>query len=70
MLESKNETLRCPSCSMQMHLVRVVPRLGGLAELRSYKCKSCGTTLTRFADEQLNLPPIDKLVAKGSDIGC
>ena len=30
------------ACGGRMTLVRVHPRVGGLAELRSYRCETCG----------------------------
>lgn len=36
----------CPKCAGVMKLVRTAPRLGGLPELRTYRCEPCGTAFT------------------------
>jgi hypothetical protein len=33
-----------------MHLVRTVPGIGGLPELRVYSCKTCGVSFTKAAE--------------------
>jgi DNA-directed RNA polymerase subunit RPC12/RpoP len=40
----------CPNCGKPMRLVRSVPKIGALPELRTYNCSSCGETVTE-ADE-------------------
>ena len=45
-----SEDPTCPSCGKPMLLVRVIPGIGGLAELRVYSCKTCGVSVTRAAD--------------------
>jgi hypothetical protein len=32
----------CPSCTQPMRLVPRTPRLGGLPELMTFECESCG----------------------------
>jgi C4-type Zn-finger protein len=32
----------CPSCTQPMRLVRRTPRFGGLPELMTFECESCG----------------------------
>jgi hypothetical protein len=39
----------CPSCRKPMTLVRVTPRLGGLAELRTFACEPCVVVVTEAA---------------------
>jgi hypothetical protein len=36
----------CPNCGKPMILVRSVPKIGALPELRTYNCRSCGETVT------------------------
>jgi hypothetical protein len=40
------ESPDCPHCSGAMALVRVLPKLGGLPELRTYQCVECKEVLT------------------------
>ena len=40
----------CPSCGKALRLTRVMPRLGGRTELRTYGCQRCGVWLTEAAD--------------------
>jgi len=49
----KAETVLCPSCNTPMTLVRVTPRLGGMAELHTFECKACSAVLTEVADDRL-----------------
>jgi hypothetical protein len=39
----------CPTCTRPMVFVRSLPRLGGLAELRTYECTGCREVLSREA---------------------
>ena len=50
----KLEAVLCPSCNAPMTLVRVTPRLGGMAELHTFKCKVCSAVLTEVADDRLS----------------
>jgi hypothetical protein len=50
----KAETVLCPSCNAPMTLVRVTPRLGGMAELHTFECKACSAVLTEVADDRLS----------------
>ncbi len=50
----KAETVLCPSCNAPMTLVRVTPRLGGMAELHTFECKVCRAVLTEVADDRLS----------------
>jgi hypothetical protein len=36
----------CPRCRKPMSLVRSLPKIGGLLELRTYQCRSCAETVT------------------------
>lgn len=48
MNETKNvPEERCPACGNVMRVVRVVPRVAGHAELRSFKCATCGEIITK-----------------------
>jgi len=49
-------TVLCPSCRTAMTLARTTPRLGGMPELRSFECKSCGTILTEAVDNRSSPP--------------
>jgi hypothetical protein len=40
----------CPSCGKPMHLMRTIPGIGGLPELRVYSCRQCGVSLTEAED--------------------
>jgi predicted RNA-binding Zn-ribbon protein involved in translation (DUF1610 family) len=40
----------CPNCGKPMILVRSVPKIDALPELRTYNCRSCGEAVTE-ADE-------------------
>jgi hypothetical protein len=40
----------CPRCGGPMKLVRSVPRLGGLPELRAFSCSACGEVETQEVD--------------------
>jgi transposase-like protein len=42
----------CPHCGQPMRLARIVPRLGGLPELRTYECRACGVSFTQAAQQQ------------------
>jgi hypothetical protein len=41
----------CPSCGRMLSLTRTIPRMNGLAELRTYGCKECGVWVTEAADD-------------------
>jgi hypothetical protein len=43
------KVLLCPNCGGPMHLVRVVPRAGGLPELLSFECNVCKVVVTEPA---------------------
>lgn len=36
----------CEKCECNMKLVRTIPKLGGLPELKTYRCASCGAVKT------------------------
>jgi ribosomal protein L37AE/L43A len=36
----------CPSCGKPMRLTRIIPKFGGLPELRSWGCAGCGVHFT------------------------
>ena len=36
----------CPNCGRTMHVMRIVARTGGLANLRTCSCGECGVSLT------------------------
>ena len=40
----------CPNCGKPMHLVRTIPGIGGLPELRVYSCRACGVSLTEATE--------------------
>lgn len=59
----------CPACDGRMSLVRVLPKLGGLPELRTFRCAGCGATETfeenSLSDSgQLTSPNCDRAAAK------
>ena len=37
----------CPHCGKPMPLVRTIPGIGGLPELRVYSCRQCGVSITQ-----------------------
>jgi phage FluMu protein Com len=43
--------IRCGHCDATMKCVGTVPRLGGLPELRTYRCPHCSQVKTVMADE-------------------
>jgi hypothetical protein len=40
----------CPSCGRALHLSRITPGTGGLADLRTYACRTCGVWVTEADD--------------------
>lgn len=42
----------CPHCGQPMRLMRTVPRLGGLPELRTFECRPCGVCLTAAVERR------------------
>ncbi len=42
----------CPSCGETMQLARTLPKLGGLPELYTFECRSCGVSETIEAELQ------------------
>ncbi len=40
----------CPHCGKLMRVARIVPRLGGLPELRSYECRPCAISFTEAVE--------------------
>jgi hypothetical protein len=62
------QTASCPACSGVMTLVRVTPRLGGMAELNTFECKACGAVLTEVADDRLTSGAYPGLLSQRSDI--
>jgi hypothetical protein len=40
------EIAACPACGARMSLTGIVPRFGGLPELRTFRCGHCGETET------------------------
>jgi hypothetical protein len=49
-MDSDRNKPACSSCGKPMHLVRTVPGVGGLPELRVYSCKTCGVSFTKAAE--------------------
>jgi len=41
----------CPNCGKPMRLARVLPRLGGHRELRSFECRACREAVTLEVEE-------------------
>jgi transposase-like protein len=46
----------CPCCLNAMELVRQWPRIGGLPEMKSFKCRSCDVTFTEAVTGEAPLP--------------
>jgi hypothetical protein len=46
----RHEPVACSNCGTLMALARKVPKLGGLPELWSFKCRACGAVETHEAD--------------------
>jgi predicted RNA-binding Zn-ribbon protein involved in translation (DUF1610 family) len=44
--EEAKGLLTCPVCGSAMKLARIIPKLGGLPELRTFQCASCGEVVT------------------------
>jgi hypothetical protein len=51
-----------------MSVVRVLPRVAGMAELHTFECKRCSAILTQVADERPRSGVLSGLLAKGSDV--
>jgi transcription elongation factor Elf1 len=47
-----NRRRSCPSCGEAMRLARTLPKLGNLAELYTFECRSCGVSETIEAELQ------------------
>lgn len=45
-MKTDQATPHCPDCGKPMLPARSVPRLGGLPELRTFKCENCGAVVT------------------------
>jgi transposase-like protein len=46
----------CPNCGRVMKLVRITPRVGGLAELQTFECRPCGVVLTEAVEDRTARP--------------
>jgi hypothetical protein len=42
----------CPGCRNSMRLQHTLPALGGLPELRSYRCFFCNEVLTEVVEDE------------------
>lgn len=67
-MAERPKQVRCDSCSSPMSLKRVVPRVGGMAELHTYQCAGCGNIVTEFADDPFNAGIL--LIPKRRDVSC
>lgn len=56
--EREDDAPACATCGGPMSLVRVLPKLGGLPELRTFRCGDCGDT--ESFDETLVASPSDE----------
>jgi len=46
----------CPSCGKPMALARILPRLGGAPELRTFQCHPCGVVQTEAVSPERHAP--------------
>jgi hypothetical protein len=46
----------CTNCGRAMKLVRITPRIGGLAELQTFECRPCGVVLTEAVEDRSSRP--------------
>jgi transposase-like protein len=49
--QHRKEPPDCPVCGASMLLVSVVPKLGGLPELQTFKCEVCGDISTHEVED-------------------
>jgi len=60
MISAGSNTPICPSCGRPMELARITPRLGGLPELQTFVCRSCGETLTEAVENRIERSDIGR----------
>ena len=51
-----NQHPPCSRCGEPAALLRAVPRLGGLPELRAYRCDDCAVSFAVIHDEAATAP--------------